>query len=62
MKYGLVLIAVLMLGFILTENVQPDVFACSDKHKNPPDVQHLCKRLTKGQWWHRDNDAQKGNK
>lgn len=27
------------------------VYACSDKEKNPPDVQKLCKRLTKHQWW-----------
>ena len=27
------------------------VYSCSDKERNPPDVQELCKRLTKGQWW-----------
>jgi hypothetical protein len=27
------------------------VHACNDKEKNPPDVQKLCKRLTKHQWW-----------
>jgi hypothetical protein len=27
------------------------VHACSDKEKNPPDVQQICKRLTKHQWW-----------
>ena len=27
------------------------VHACNDKEKNPPDIQELCKRLTKHQWW-----------
>jgi len=27
------------------------VYVCSDKEKNPPDVQAQCKRLTKHQWW-----------
>ncbi len=27
------------------------VHACNDKEKNPPDVQKLCKQLTKHQWW-----------
>lgn len=51
MKSVMVLVALVVGGLILTENVQPDVFACSDKEKNPPDVQAQCKRLTRGQWW-----------
>jgi hypothetical protein len=27
------------------------VYACSDKTLNPPDIQALCKRMTRGQWW-----------
>jgi hypothetical protein len=27
------------------------VHACDDKEKNPPEVQNLCKQLTKNQWW-----------
>jgi len=27
------------------------VFACSDGNKNPPEIQKLCKQLTKHQWW-----------
>ena len=27
------------------------VYSCSDKEKNPADVQKLCIQLTKGQWW-----------
>ena len=39
------------------------VYACStDKEILPADVALQCKRLTKGQWWHRANDAPKGEK
>jgi hypothetical protein len=27
------------------------VYSCSDKANNPTDVQKLCERLTRGQWW-----------
>jgi hypothetical protein len=27
------------------------VYACSDKESNPADVQILCERITRGQWW-----------
>jgi len=30
-----------------------DVYVCSDKESNPPDIQKQCERLTKGQWWHK---------
>ena len=40
--------AVLTLYGAFAENT---VHACNDKEKNPPDVQKLCKRLTKHQWW-----------
>jgi hypothetical protein len=42
--------AVLTIYGAFTENT---VYQCSDKEKNPPDVQQLCKRLTRGQWWHK---------
>ena len=28
-----------------------EVYSCSDKENNPPEVQRQCKRLTRGQWW-----------
>lgn len=31
--------------------IRSGIYACNDKHSNPPDVQQQCKRLTKGQWW-----------
>ena len=30
------------------------VYACSsDKDNMPPQIEQQCKRLTKGQWWHK---------
>jgi hypothetical protein len=40
--------AVIWLYGALSEQT---VHACNDKEKNPPDVQELCKQLTKNQWW-----------
>lgn len=38
----------------LVDNViHNNIYQCSDKESNPPDVQLQCKRLTRGQWWHR---------
>lgn len=51
MKSVIVLVGLVLFGLTLGEVITSDVYACSDKHKNPPDVQHLCKRLTRGQWW-----------
>ena len=31
--------------------LRSDVYECSKKTENPADVQILCKRLTRGQWW-----------
>lgn len=47
--------SVLCVGFIgsvwFYQYPHSVVYACSDKEKNPPDVQQLCKELTKAQWW-----------
>jgi hypothetical protein len=53
MKAGIVLTSIILGGFILSDNITNDVYICSDKHKNPPDVQAQCKKLTRGQWWHK---------
>ena len=29
------------------------VYACHEKETNPAEIQKLCERLTKGQWWHK---------
>ena len=29
------------------------VYMCSDKESNPADVQILCEKITRGQWWSR---------
>jgi hypothetical protein len=43
---------VVFLVIVIQEQVPMNtVYACSDKEKNPPDVQAHCKQLTKGQWW-----------
>ena len=31
--------------------VRSDVYACSDKLENPPEIYKQCQRLTRGQWW-----------
>lgn len=47
-------LAAVMLGLTLYGAfAEQTVYACHDKEKNPPDVQQLCKQLTKGQWWHK---------
>lgn len=45
-----VVVAVLTLYGAISEQT---VFACHDKKTNPPEIQQLCKQLTKGQWWHK---------
>lgn len=48
----LIVSAVTVIGLAFYGVVsEQTVFACNDKEKNPPDVQKLCKRLTKHQWW-----------
>lgn len=48
---------VLAFGFIAVAGwynyPQSIVYACADKENNPSDVQKLCERLTKGQWWNK---------
>ena len=56
MNFKIVCIVCIALGVVGSSiylQVPPSgVYACSDKENNPPDVQHQCKRLTRGQWWH----------
>ena len=34
--------------------VRSEIYACTaDKDKLPTEIQKQCKRLTKGQWWHK---------
>ena len=46
-----VLTAVMVVLTLYGAFSEDTVHACSDKEKNPPDVQQICKRLTKHQWW-----------
>lgn len=54
---GLLILACIMVIFgcllIIAKNYEPTstAYACFDKEKNPVEVQNLCKRLTKNQWW-----------
>ena len=47
----IVMSAVMVFLTIYGAFTEQTVHACNDKEKNPPDVQALCKRLTKHQWW-----------
>ena len=52
MRWFLCFMGVVFLVIVIQEQVPMNtVYACSDKEKNPPDVQAHCKQLTKGQWW-----------
>jgi hypothetical protein len=52
MRGFLCLMGVVFLVIVIQEQVPMNtVYACSDKEKNPPDVQVHCKQLTRGQWW-----------
>jgi len=46
-----VLGAVMVVLTLYGASIEESSFSCNDKEKNPPDVQKLCKRLTKHQWW-----------
>jgi len=46
-----VLTAVMAVIWIYGAFAEQTVFACSDVDKNPPEIQKICKRLTKHQWW-----------
>lgn len=47
---GIVNLAITMVELSL----RSEVYACSsDKDKLPPDAVLQCKRLTRGQWWHK---------
>jgi hypothetical protein len=46
-----ILTAVMVVLTLYGAFAEDTVHACSDKEKNPPDVQQICKRLTKHQWW-----------
>lgn len=46
-----VMSAVMVVLTLYGAFAEDTVYACSDKEKNPPDVQKLCKQLTKYQWW-----------
>lgn len=51
----LVAIGLFNLATVLVEmSLRSDVYACSsDKEKLPIEAEKLCKRLTRGQWWHK---------
>lgn len=51
----LLAIGVMNLASVLVEmSLRSQVYACNDdKEKLPADVALQCKRLTKGQWWHK---------
>jgi len=51
----LLAIGVMNLVSVLVElSLRSDVYACStDKEILPADVALQCKRLTRGQWWHK---------
>lgn len=51
----LLAIGVMNLASVLVEmSLRSDVYACStDKETLPADVALQCKRLTRGQWWHK---------
>ena len=48
----IVMSAVMVFLTLYGAFTEQTVHQCSAKEKNPPDVQQLCKRLTRGQWWH----------
>jgi hypothetical protein len=50
------LIAIGLYNFfdaLVDNTIHGNIYQCSEKQSNPPDVQLQCKRLTRGQWWHR---------
>lgn len=51
----LLVIAIINITSVLVEmSLRSDVYACNDdKEKLPADAAAQCKRLTKGQWWHK---------
>lgn len=54
LRVSLVLMSFALLGLFMAvydASTPETVHACNDKELNPPDVQQLCKRLTKHQWW-----------
>jgi len=52
MRWFLCLMGAVFLAIVIQEQVpMTTIHACSDKEKNPPDVQVHCKQLTKNQWW-----------
>ena len=46
-----VLTAVMAVIWLYGAFSEQTVYACTDKEKNPPEIQKLCKQLTKHQWW-----------
>jgi len=51
----LLAIGIINFASVVVElSLRSDVYACtSDKDKLPVDIQKQCKRLTRGQWWHK---------
>jgi hypothetical protein len=49
----IVLGAVMMVLTLYGAFSEQTTYACADKENNPPDVQKMCARLTKGQWWNK---------
>ena len=50
------LIAIGLYNFadtLVDNTIHGNIYQCSNKESNPADVQLQCKRLTRGQWWHR---------
>ena len=67
--FKIVLACLLAIGIVNIASVvvelslRSDVYACSsDKAELPSEIAKQCKRLTRGQWWHRDNESMKGQK
>lgn len=58
--FKIVLACLLAIGIFNFANtamelvIRSDVYACTaDKDILPTEIQKQCKRLTKGQWWHK---------
>jgi hypothetical protein len=47
----IILAAVMMVLTLYGAFYEDTVHSCNDKELNPPEVQKICKQLTKHQWW-----------
>ena len=49
---AIVIVAGVAIGGMFYVNMPKSVvYACHDKEMNPPEIQKMCQRLTKHQWW-----------